>query len=62
MTFISEQSLHQLSQDIFKMLQDLAVAEIQCPGNTQTHTHKPTTITFRLYARVNNDWLIVIVS
>ena len=44
MTFISEQSLHQLSQDIFKMLQDLAVAEIQCPGNTQTNYNNPPLI------------------
>ena len=29
MAFISGQSLHQLSEHIFKMLQDLTVAEIQ---------------------------------
>ncbi len=36
MAFISGQSLHPFSQHIFKMLQDLAAAEIQLV----THTHK----------------------
>ncbi len=45
MAFISGQSLHPFSQHIFKMLQDLAAAEIQLVTHTHTQTRCTCTCT-----------------